>query len=77
MEFTVIGIESVNYTNKQGNNISGVRLHLMYSKEKCEGSAVEQIFCSSDLAYGIGVGDLIEVYYNKYGRVAVIKRLEV
>lgn len=77
MEFNVIGFESVNYTNKQGNNVSGVRLHLTYSKDRCEGLAVEQIFCSSELASGICVGDLIEVFYNKYGRVAVIKRLEV
>lgn len=68
MRYTVIGIEKVNYTNKSGVVVEGLRIHLTFEKKNCDGLAVETVYMSYDLGAGLSVGNEIELYYNKFGR---------
>ena len=71
-QYTIIGLESVSYVNKAGQQVSGVRLHLSYEKKNCVGLAVETVFTSAEVAAGVEVGSVIELLYNKYGKVVQV-----
>lgn len=69
--YKILGIQSVDYTNKSGNRVSGVRLHCTYEDKRVTGYAVESIFVSSSVSTDkFEVGDEIDVLYNKYGSVS-------
>lgn len=70
MEYTIIGIEKVDYTNKEGRAVNGFRCHLTYEKNGCNGLAVETVFLGVDMGASLSVGNMIKLYYNKYGRPA-------
>lgn len=72
MEFTVIGIEKVDYDNKQGRHVSGFRVHMTFEKKNCDGLAVETVFLNDEMGGALSVGNTIELYYNKFGRPASI-----
>lgn len=68
--YKILGIQKVNYTNKSGRAITGVRLHCSTDDKRVEGSAVEQIFVSSSVtSEDFSIGQEIDVLYNKYGSV--------
>lgn len=69
MEYCIIGIESVSYTNKQNRPVEGFRVHLTYEKKGCDGLAVETVFLNTALGYPLSIGQSIKLYYNKYGRI--------
>ena len=72
--YTVIGIEKVDYTNKQGKPVLGVKLHCTYEVNKVQGLAVESIYCTSSIdTSDIIIGSIIDVLYNRFGQVARIQ----
>lgn len=70
----LIGIQRVDYTNKNGNHVLGYRLHTSTPAKSDDaiGEITEGIFVS-DQVFGtcdhLAVGDSIFVVYNKYGKV--------
>lgn len=85
MKFSVAGKEEVSYTNRQGNDVTGIRLHLIneqLKRDNLEGNAVEQVFISarSSEAYAIAkkcnVNDYVEPLYNRYGSIEDLAILE-
>lgn len=72
--YTVIGIEKVDYTNKQGRPVMGVKLHCTFESSKVEGLSVESVYVSSNVdTSDIIIGSVIDIYYNRYKQVAQIQ----
>lgn len=68
--FRVLGIEEMDYTNKNGQRIQGTKLHLGYEKENCEGVAVTNEFIGKGLDLSnVKVGDTVKLFYSKFGKV--------
>lgn len=66
----IVGIQTIDYVNKLGNRVSGVRLHCLTEDRRVEGSAVEQIYVSSKVSTEkFNIGDEIDVLYNRFGSV--------
>lgn len=70
----LIGIQRIDYTNKNGYHVLGYKLHTSVPAKTndCIGEITEAIFVS-DQAFAtcdeLAVGDSISVAYNKYGKV--------
>lgn len=69
----VIGIQKIDYENRQGNRVVGTKLHCVYPMDVVEGFAVESIFTKTELPQGLKLDSDIVVYYNKYGSVECIE----
>lgn len=69
--YNVVGLENVDYSNKVGKRVQGIRVHCTFEKpDKCFGVCVESIYISRDkFDDSIEVGCKIEPFYNKYGQV--------
>lgn len=75
--FTVMGIEKVDYKNKQGKHIVGTALHCVTEEPKFGGFAVERIYCGSAVdVSAVAVNCNIDVLYNKYGTVIRIDTIK-
>lgn len=72
--YEVIGIERLDYQNKQGNNVRGYRIYFTFDlDEKAvgnRGKACDSVFLGDDAFSnaGIDVGSPAMPIYNKYGR---------
>ena len=70
----LIGIQRVDYTNKNGYHILGYKLHTSTPAKSDDaiGEITEAVFVS-DQVFGtcdhLAVGDEISIAYNKYGKV--------
>lgn len=71
----VLGIEEVSYTNNNGQQINGKRLHLGYEKESCKGYCVTSEFIPQGVNCDVEVDNVIELLYNKFGKVVQICNL--
>ena len=70
----VIGIEMVDYVNKQNKRVQGVKIHGTYEKDNCVGVCVDSFYLSDDkYEDNVELGDLVEPLYNKYGNVTAIQ----
>lgn len=70
----VIGIQKVDYKNKDGRQVLGTNLHCCYLTKSVDGQAVEKIYISSRMKDVplFKEGDTINVMYNKFGSVESI-----
>ncbi len=70
----LIGIQRVDYTNKNGYHVLGYKLHTSTPAKSDDaiGEITETVFVS-DQVFGtcdhLAVGDVISIGYNKYGKV--------
>ena len=71
MKVKIIGIQKIDYTNKQGRHISGVNLHSAYEDTKVTGLAVDKFYLPDDFpnVEKLQVNDTVSVYFNQYGKV--------
>ena len=73
----LIGIQRVDYTNKNGYHILGYKLHTSTPAKTDDalGEITEAVFVS-DQVYAtcdhLAVGDDIAIAYNKYGKVTAV-----
>lgn len=72
----VIGIQKIDYTSRNGNQVVGTKLHCAYLMDVVEGYAVEAVFTKKPLPQGLKLDSTINVYYNKYGSVECIELVE-
>lgn len=75
--FTVIGKQTINYVSKANRKVEGIKLYVTYDfpeKAEADGTACDSIFCKTEIAEGIEVGDIIEPVYNKYGSIVGINK---
>lgn len=73
----LIGIQRVDYTNKNGYHILGYKLHTttLAKTNDSIGEITDAVFVS-DQVYAtcdeLAVGDEISIAYNKYGKVSAV-----
>lgn len=67
----VTGIEHCKFENKEGKEVSFDRVTLLYDipTERGNGQGAEVVNVGPDKANGLCVGDVVELLYNKYGKV--------
>ena len=72
MIYKVIGIENVDYTNKQNFRVQGKKFHCLFQNDdKIQGLGVESIYCKHDVnTSDISIDAYIEPLYNRYGQIA-------
>ena len=80
----VVGLEKVDYvSNKSGKPVIGFRLHcLRNDQQRVEGNSVESFFISQRnpnynlIGNTVVVGGEYNVFYNRFGDVEDIRRVE-
>lgn len=76
MKCQVVGIQHVSGTNKAGKSYSGTKFFLNGclgdpSQARIDGVEAFDIYMKSESEPAdVRVGDIVELYYNRYGRVA-------
>jgi hypothetical protein len=78
MEYAVVGVQRVDYKNKEGKQIIGMNYHCTTENKNIQGLGVEKIYLSDHMADNtncpvIKAGDIINVLYNRYGSVESIE----
>ena len=73
----LIGIQRVDYTNKNGHHILGYKLHLSTPAERNDsiGEITDAVFVSDQVFAScdhLAVGDEVSIAYNKYGKVSAV-----
>ena len=73
----LIGIQRVDYTNKNGYHVMGYKLHLSTpaNRNDCIGEITDTVFVSDPVfATGdhLAVGDEVSIAYNKYGKITAV-----
>ena len=72
----LVGIEKIEYVNKNGYNITGSRLHFIYETKKVNGVATEVVFVGSGVdVSSLEIGKQYSVAYNKFGKACNISSL--
>lgn len=77
----LIGIQRVDYTNKNGYHIQGYKLHTSIPAKANDsiGEITEAVFVPDKVfanIFEIAVGDEISIAYNKYGKVSAVSVLK-
>ena len=73
----LIGIQRVDYTNKNGYHVLGYKLHTssLAKTNDSIGEITEVVFVSDQIFVtcdNLAVGDEISIAYNKYGKVTAV-----
>lgn len=63
----VLGYEHVQYVNKSGRQVIGMRLYLVYDSDRVTGSGCESVWISGDLTPP-ALGSKVRLMYNRFGR---------
>lgn len=75
----VIGIRPSSFEGNDGKPVNGVNIYVTEKLEKGDGYSAERFFVLldklSEWGYSPSVGDLIDVQYNRYGKVGKIIKL--
>lgn len=72
MKCRIVGIERLDYTSKRtGKQVTGTRLHCINLDHKIDfGDSVENMYVKDTIDCDcFGIGDEVNVYYNRYGSV--------
>lgn len=72
--YEVVGIREVDYLSKSNKQVKGRNLCVVYDDNSTVGKAVDNLFCSGEIANSIVVGDKVDILYNKYGRIVMVQR---
>lgn len=73
----LIGIQRVDYTNKNGYHVMGYRLHTSTpaTRNDCIGELTDAVFVADPVfatCDHLAVGDDISIAYNKFGKVSAV-----
>lgn len=73
----LIGIQRVDYTNKNGYQVQGYKLHtsIPAMRDDCLGEITDTVFVSDSVfatCDHLAIGDEISIAYNKYGKVSAV-----
>lgn len=73
----LVGIENIDYQNKQGKRIVGTKLHMTYPKDNCVGDCVFSEFVGNGVSADVEIGDEIQLLYNKFGKVIEVSKVSL
>lgn len=68
MRTQVLGIQKVDYTNKQNRQVTGTTFHVSFDDANVDGLAVDNIYISSRYTIPpVMVGDTVDFYFDRRG----------
>ena len=72
--YTIIGYRHYDFVDKDGIRVSGYNLFCTFSSDRVEGEACDRLSVTDRALNGYfpQLGDRINVYYNKYGRITSV-----
>lgn len=75
MIYEVIGYRNSSFKSSEGNTISGMTFYLTCGDSNVIGVVADRVFVSANKlnGYAPNLGDVVDVEYNKYGKVNGIK----
>lgn len=77
MVVTVVGYQALNYTNRQGRQVSGHRLYVTYPERNVLGQRCSDVYFPLDGLNVIpGIGDVVDIEYNQFGRAIGLRGME-
>lgn len=68
MKCTVLGIQNIDYVNKTGKHVVGLKLFVSYVDSHVDGRACLDVYISGEVQISPSVGDDIILFYNRFGR---------
>ena len=70
----LVGMQKVDFKDKDGKLVNGTSLYVTYSKDYVDGIAVEKIWANSNAVIdsNVRLNTNIDVLYNKYGKVTAV-----
>ena len=71
----IVGVKKVDFKAKDGEQVSGYKVHCTFEDKGTDGVACESIFVSEKKANGWvpRVGQNFELSYNKYGKIDSVR----
>ena len=78
MEALVMGIQKIDFVDKQNNPIEGKRLYLAFSEESVQGYRTESFFVRNNIQIpeDIQPTDKIKVEFSYKGKVQAISKIK-
>lgn len=73
--YIVIGYKLLNYTNRAGRQVNGLRLYVTYDDTTAVGACCDAFFISG-ASVPPALGSAIEIYHNKYGKCTGFRAVE-
>lgn len=68
MRVQVLGIQKVDYTNKQGRQVTGTTFHVAFEDSNVDGLSSDTIYVSSRFTIPpVMVGDTVDFYFDRRG----------
>lgn len=67
----IVGVKRVDFKAKDGDQVTGYKVHCTFEDKGTEGLSCESIFVSEKKANGWipRIGENVEFLYNKYGNI--------
>lgn len=77
MQVQLVGIQKINFTNNNGQEIKGVNLHVVFASENVEGLQVERFFLKDgiNLPKDTKLNDTINICFNHKGKIEEVSKV--
>ncbi len=74
MKATLLGIQRIDFTNKEGETIRGTNIYCAFPDEKVEGFRAEKFFLKEGFALpkDVKIDGQINLFFNMNGKVEAI-----
>lgn len=74
MKVQIVGKEDIDYTNKVGKHVVGVKLYSLFESKRVTGYQADNAYFAVDNpafgdAQAVAVGDYVDFVYNRFGSV--------
>lgn len=70
----IVGIRDVDFTDKNGRQVTGVSLYYLYHHDRVRGEAADKVFVPSgrfqNFDYVPQLGDEVYAHYDRFGKVS-------
>lgn len=77
---TIVGYRDMSFKGNDGSDVTGRQFFFVMNDPQVQGQVAGKFFLSSAALGNIGyiptIGDEVEVYYNRYGKVSQIRAIE-
>lgn len=78
---TIVGFRDMSFKGNDGSQVSGRQFFFTMKDDQVTGLTAGKFFLSAAVLANVGyvpnVGDVVEVYYNRFGKVSHIRLAEV
>jgi hypothetical protein len=73
MEVRILGMQVIDFTNREGERIAGTKLHIAFREENVSGMAVDTVFLRKDspiaIPDGLAPNVIAVMHFNRKGKL--------